>query len=169
MSFPKNIPDHATLMLKNLIVSHCLSRSPNPDCPWHSPGWTLCLWRHWLSMHLMSSESNPGSFDEGTPWTNVWEPSARTKRQNIQTLSRLVLACLSTSIHLLSSSWSFYLHILQVLHPWFHSHLPSVTPGDGSGTVGSSFCSILKHSASTTFDTFLLLSLWEFIKHGVLE
>lgn len=112
MSFPKNIPDHATFVLKNLIVLHCLSRSPNPDCPWHSPGWTLCLWRCWLSMHLMSSESNPGSFDEGIPWTNVWEPSARTKGQNTQTLSRLVLACLSplsyTYSHLVGVSTSIF-------------------------------------------------------------
>ena len=43
MSFPNNIPDRPTLMLKNPIASHCLSRNPNPVCPWHSPGRTLPL------------------------------------------------------------------------------------------------------------------------------
>lgn len=169
MSFPNNIPDCPTLMLKNPIASHCLSRNPNPVAHDTHLG-ELCLWRCWFNMNLVSSDSHPGNFDEASPWTNVWEPPARRKRQSTQTLSRLVLVLSpSTLTYLLPSSWSLYLHTSQVLHSWFGIELPLVTTGDGSGTVGSFFCSILKHSASLAFHIFLLLSLEELVTQGVLE
>lgn len=77
-------------------------------------------------------------------WTNVRQPPTRRKRQGTQTLSDFPYLSLSVPAHPLSSSWSSYLHALQVFHSWSSSHLHFVTLGDCSGSIGTFIWSVLR-------------------------